>query len=104
MEGKRKKHYSNKEKNSSSTPYQCDLAALSNNSLLISGVLLHEWQRVIVQTKGEGGTRRAFVLEPGPTENELAHGPFSVKGRFVINEKANSPKRADEVWKTEVVA
>lgn len=59
---------------------------------------LPKWKRVVVMTTGDGGSRRAFVLEPGPEENELTHGPFSVKGRFVVRDTINSSKRAGEVW------
>lgn len=61
---------------------------------------LPKWKRVVVMTTGDGGSRRAFVLEPGPEQNEFTHGPFSVKGRFVISERANSASKADEFWKS----
>jgi hypothetical protein len=65
---------------------------------------LRSWARVVVMTVAPGGSRRAFVLEPGPDENELRHGAFSVRGRFVIVEKANAAKAADRLWDETVVA
>lgn len=65
---------------------------------------LTTWRRIVVMTTGEGGSRRAFILSPGPNENELRHGPYSVRGRFDIVEKANAPKMADEVWRSAEVA
>lgn len=59
---------------------------------------LPSWQRVVVMTTGEAGSRRAFVLKPGPEENEIRHGPFYVRGRFLIVEKANATKAADRLW------
>src|SRR5262249_26690641 len=44
---------------------------------------LEHWKRVVVKTTADGSLR-AFVLEPGSDENELAHGPFRVSGRFAI--------------------
>lgn len=65
---------------------------------------LMSWKRVVVMTTGEGGSKRAFVLERDARENELVFGPFSVRGRFVVKEKANSPKTADMFWKAYDVA
>lgn len=59
---------------------------------------LPKWKRVVVMTTAAGGGRRAFVLEPGPEETELTHSPYAVRGRFVVAEKANSPKAADKLW------
>jgi len=59
---------------------------------------LRRWKRVVVMTTGEGGTKRAFVLDRGDADNAIEHGPFSVRGRFVIKEKANSSKSAEQVW------
>jgi hypothetical protein len=62
------------------------------------GRLERGWKRAVVMTTGQGGTRRAFVLEPGPEENEIKHGAFAVRGRFVVAEKGNTPSKADEIW------
>ena len=60
---------------------------------------LPSWRRVVVMTTADGGSRRAFVLEPGPQENAIEHGPFSVRGCFVVKAKFNSARGADEAWK-----
>lgn len=65
---------------------------------------LRSWARVVVMTVAPGGSRRAFVLEPGPGENEIAHGAFSVRGKFAIVEKANAARAADEIWRSTEVA
>lgn len=61
---------------------------------------LRSWGRVAVMTVAPGGSRRAFVLEPGAEENEIKHGSFYVRGRFAIVEKANDAATADELWKS----
>jgi hypothetical protein len=57
------------------------------------------WTRVLVRTTGEGGSKRAWVLVPGPEDNQIAHDEFFVRGRFTIAETTNNPKKADEIWK-----
>jgi hypothetical protein len=65
---------------------------------------LEDWDRVVVLTTGSGGSRRAFVLERGDLEAEIEHGPFHVRGRFVIVDRANGGPRVDSLWKTSVVS
>jgi excisionase family DNA binding protein len=64
---------------------------------------LKTWKRVVVMTVSESG-KRAFVLDPGTEDNEITFGPFSVRGRFVVKEKANSAKAAEQVWAAYEVA
>lgn len=59
---------------------------------------LTTWRRVVVRTTGQHGAR-AFVLVPGDTVQTLAHGPFSIVGRFDLSEKINRSKVADVFWK-----
>lgn len=65
---------------------------------IVKGALEH-WKRVVVMTTGVGGSKRAFVLEPAAEDNEVTFGPFSVRGRFVVAEKANAAKKAEQIWK-----
>lgn len=65
---------------------------------------LPSWERVVVLTFAPGNSRRAFVLEPGPHENAIRHGDFSVVGRFRVVARVNAAKAADELWKSAEVA
>lgn len=60
---------------------------------------LAKWSRVLVRTVGVGGSKRVWVIDPGPEENEIAFGDFHVRGRFVIADQSNNPRKADEIWK-----
>lgn len=63
---------------------------------------LPSWERVVVMTV-QDGSMRAFVLVPGPDENEIGLGPFFVRGRFAVESAAYTGKKAQELWKgTEV--
>lgn len=64
---------------------------------------LPSWQRVVVRTGAQGGSVRAWVLEPGPDEDAIEHAPFRVLGRFRVVASANSSREAERLWKeTEV--
>lgn len=60
---------------------------------------LANWKRVVVKTTGAGGSKRTFLITPGPDENEIKHGSFHVRGRFDIETKSNNPRAADDLWK-----
>ena len=62
------------------------------------------WERVVVLTFAPGNSRHAFVLEPGPNENEIRHGTFYVRGRFAVVARANTAIRADRLWRETEVA
>lgn len=57
------------------------------------------WRELVVVVSGEGGYRRAFRLVPATKESEIEHHSFFVRGRFTIAETANSPVKANAMWK-----
>jgi len=68
----------------------------------LEGVLvgkLAKWNRVLVRTTGVGGSKRVWVIEPGPDQNEIAFGGFHVRGRFAIADQSNNPSKVDQIWK-----
>ena len=60
---------------------------------------LAKWSRVLVRTIGVGGSKRVWVIDPGPEQNEIAFGDFHVRGRFTIADNSNNPRKVDEIWK-----
>jgi hypothetical protein len=62
--------------------------------------LIARWERVVVRSVGETGSKRAWVIVPGDKENEIAFSGFYVRGRFTVASSTNNPKAADELWKT----
>lgn len=56
-----------------------------------------KWERVVVLTT-RGQNKRAFVIEPADEDGDITHGPFHVRGRFRVVERANASKKAGELY------
>lgn len=65
---------------------------------ILEGVFPGGWTRVGVRT-GREDRDRFFELEPAEEENEIAWGPFYVRGRFREVRRENGARRAREAWK-----
>lgn len=74
------------------------VADLTREADVLRGRVLR-WKRVLVRTTGVGGSKRVWVIEPGPDENEIRFGEFYVRGRFAIADQSNNPRTVDRLWK-----
>jgi excisionase family DNA binding protein len=63
----------------------------------IDGVV-RSWTKAWVISGGASSNYRFFELTPSDEENEVAWGPFFVKGRFSVA-KENNARRAHEKWR-----
>lgn len=55
--------------------------------------------KVVGVISGGAGRHRFFLLEPSETSDELAFGPFHIRGRFRVAARENNPRAAREAWK-----
>lgn len=77
-----------------------DLSGVSRvKGNVLHGAIDAGWREIVVVTGSDGGKKRGFRLRPSSSEEALEHGSFYVHGRFEIVEKANTPSRANEMWK-----
>lgn len=76
-----------------------DLIAVPHEGRNVREGELATFERIAVITTGPQSAR-LFILEPVPgAEEELAFGPFWVRGAFRVAETVNNHARAARLWK-----
>lgn len=75
-----------------------DLDGFYRPALGVSEGTLVSWKRIGVIFTNKANKSQFFVLEPGGEDNEVKHGSFYVRGRFVVAEKIHNSQKAVEAW------
>ncbi len=74
-----------------------ELEVMDHGPRRVEGIV-PTFERAVVISGGKGAYR-LFEIEPAGEKNEIAMGPFHVRGEFKIARKENNSRRASEAWR-----